>query len=239
MVKLENLFLDKVFSLFSKERIICILFYGTNAFNRSESKFSDYDFYIMLDKYFKEDDILIKKLASSFPDKIMDITYQYLEDLEKIGWQSYQLGNHGVFYMLNFAQSILLYGYNIFQRKLILIDNEKLRESILFQIQEYFWRLDNWFLKENENALLYSKYKKYIIRILVDILLFNGDISFQEINVKLYKEIIQLIKLKPYISNETKQKLKELYFVDNATDIYEFRELKRLIYEDYLILLPK
>jgi len=238
-MNLESRFLNEILNLFSKDRIICILFYGTNAFNRSESKFSDYDFYVMFDKFLKEDDILIKQLINLFPNLNIDITYQYLEDLEKIGWQNYQLGNHGLFYMLNFAQSILLYGYNIFQRKLILIDNDKLRESILFQIQEYFWRLDNWFLKEDENELLYSRYKKYVIRILVDILLFNGDISFQEINVKLYKEIIQLVNIKPYISDETKQKLKEIYIINNKPNIYEFRELKRLIYEDYLIILQQ
>ncbi len=238
-MNLESRFLNEILNLFSKDRIICILFYGTNAFNRSESKFSDYDFYVMFDKFLKEDDILIKQLINLFPNLNIDITYQYLEDLEKIGWQNYQLGNHGLFYMLNFAQAILLYGYNIFQRKLILIDNDKLRESILFQIQEYFWRLDNWFLKEDENELLYSRYKKYVIRILVDILLFNGDISFQEINVKLYKEIIQLVNIKPYISDETKQKLKEIYIINNKPNIYEFRELKRLIYEDYLIILQQ
>jgi len=238
-MNLESRFLNEILNLFSKDRIICILFYGTNAFNRSESKFSDYDFYVMFDKFLKEDDILIKQLINLFPNLNIDITYQYLEDLEKIGWQNYQLGNHGLFYMLNFAQAILLYGYNIFQRKLILIDNDKLRESILFQIQEYFWRLDNWFLKEDENELLYSRYKKYVIRILVDILLFNGDISFQEINVKLYKEIIQLVNIKHYISDETKQKLKEIYIINNKPNIYEFRELKRLIYEDYLIILQQ
>jgi len=238
-MNLESRFLNEILNLFSKDRIICILSYGTNAFNRSESKFSDYDFYVMFDKFLKEDDILIKQLINLFPNLNIDITYQYLEDLEKIGWQNYQLGNHGLFYMLNFAQAILLYGYNIFQRKLILIDNDKLRESILFQIQEYFWRLDNWFLKEDENELLYSRYKKYVIRILVDILLFNADISFQEINVKLYKEIIQLVNIKPYISDETKQKLKEIYIINNKPNIYEFRELKRLIYEDYLIILQQ
>lgn len=235
--KVEQEFVQKVQDLFGKDRIICILFYGTNAFKRNDKEASDYDFYIMLDHFTQEDDALFKNLVNQFGYISLDLAYQYLSDIEKRGWRNYQLGNHGVFYILNFAQAKLMYGYNIFQRKLVLLERSHLNKSILNQIQEYFWRLDNWYLKELSQNILEENFKKYLIRICIDILLLNGDISFQEINQSEYKDIALLAQDKAYFSSRTKD-LFISCFDDQIKEntIASLRDLQRSVYEDYLNL---
>lgn len=217
---------------FGSKRIICLLFYGSNAFNRAERPNSDYDFYLLLDKYQSKDKRLLKALTKSV-DFELDLTYQYLVDLETVRWENYQLGNHGLFYMLNFAQSITLLGTNVFQRKLVNLESMPIKKSIMFQIQEYFWRLDNWHLKEADPTRLRENYTKYINRIISDMLLLNGDICFSEINRHKYCDTAKLIKSAGYFSNET-IRLVHAVFIKHKNSLQSLLKLQRALYEDFL-----
>lgn len=232
----EHTVLEKVLNLFPPERVICLLFYGSNAFKRSEHRSSDYDFYILLNKYESGDTNNLKDVVSCFNEgKTIDLTYQYLEDIERVGWDSYQLGNHGVFYILNFAQAITLYGTNVFQRRLSQLHSNLITDSIMRQIQEYFWRLDDWIIKEEWNENLISKYKKYLIRIAYDFMVSKADISFAEINSYKFHEIADLASTKDYFSSNTKQVLKDV-FHSSYENISNFLALKRSLYEDFILL---
>jgi|GEM_PF-7072039 len=231
---MESDFAQLVTKIFGIERVVCLLFYGSNAFNRSERKSSDYDFYLMLDSFQTGDYKKLKRLTKDFTVNI-DLTFQYLADLETRGWSNYQLGNHGLFYILNFSQAITLLGHNIFQRKLIGLNSESIIKSVLFQIQEYFWRLDNWSLKEPNKQLLVDEYKKYLIRIITDILLLKEDISFSEINTHRYEDTAKLMEYKNYFSNSTKKIIKET-FISKNYELEKLQLLQRSIYQDYLNL---
>ena len=228
--KLENKLSEEISLLFGN-RIVCLLYYGSNAFNKDiNSDYSDYDFCLVLDKYDSKDLINLKKIISKY--NRIDITLHSLFDLELIGWSNFQHGNHGEFFLLHLANSKIILGNNIFQRKLSIIDYSNIKKSIKTQIIEYFWRLDHWyFTVKNENELN-IKFKKYLIRILQDILLYKGDISFFEINTINSQEFIDnWIDDKNYISIETKKSLMKIN--QNSYKVEYYVYLKTLIYNDF------
>ena len=189
----------------------------------------------------------ITKLKSNNKNTKVDLTFQYLDELEKKGWNNYQLGNHGLFYLYNFSQSICIHGINIFQRKLIETDYYLVKKSLLFQIQEYFWRLDNFYLKTNNNIKIQNHYIKYLIRIVCDILLFSSDISFSEINIYNNNAIADFIQEFNYFSIQTKSQINKIFNsdsinlteIDVVIDVKVLQKLQRFLYLDYLELYQK
>ena len=224
-------FKGDLLGLYGEKRIVSLLFYGSQAFNRSQSRYSDYDFYLLLDSP-KANDALVGRDFVQRLDSI-DITIQYLDLIEARGWKNFQFGNHGIFFLLHLASAITLHGTNIFQRKLTIIEPSKIRQSLFAQIEEYFWRLNHWFLTIKDEEWLLSQYKKYIIRIIEDILLLFGDISFAEINTLTYQEIIcSFLATKGYFSSETK-KLAINSYASN-TELLQLNKLLHLLNYDYL-----
>ena len=158
--KIEKLCTD--FKTFFNDRIICLLYYGSNAYNRDIKKTSDFDLCLVLDKRMPNDISKIRKIAQTFSK--LELSLHYLADLEEDGWDNFQSDNHGVFYLYHFASAKAIIGDNIFLRKIHLVQKADVIASLKRQIIEYFWRLDNaiFILPEEEliNSDMFRKYKE-------------------------------------------------------------------------------
>lgn len=229
-------FKNKLIELFWEERVLCLLFYWSNAFNRAERKTSDYDFMAVFDSYHEWDIEKIRMLLTYKPLWVtVDFNYQYLEDIERKGWNNYQYDNHWQFYVLNFSESVLLHWSNIFREAISKIDKQRMQSSLLYQIQEYFQRIDTYtmhFQWSNEEIMLF--YRKYLTRIIIDMLLFMDKINFMQINIFKPMDIYYTIEKLPSYSHFTKEYYKKL--VNSDIDIDGLLALARSAYDDYLVL---
>ena len=110
----------------------------------------------------------------------------------------------GVFAMEYFANGMSLFGDNIFINKLNEIDKNKIKESYLNKIFEYVVRI-----REVRYSLSFDgKYRfwhihKYIIRLIVDILLYKGIISYKELTHKSKHDLLELSKINGIVSKDT------------------------------------
>lgn len=200
---------ERIATAFGK-RIVCLLYYGSNAFpQKSRSKLSDYDFCLVLDRYKEKDISKLKEITKDYNG--IDLTLHYVEDLDELGWNNFQHGNHGVFFLLHLASARTLLGVNVFSRKIPYINRQNVIDSLERQIIEYFWRLNHWYLSELDESKLAVRYKKYLIRIAQDILVAKGDISFSEINVINNRKLIEdFVCSQSYFSTKTKKYFLEL-----------------------------
>lgn len=214
-----------------ESRIISFLYYGSHAFSgKTRSRFSDYDFCLVLDKHIPTDLSELKKITGRY--KGIDLTVHYLNDLEEIGWNSFQHGNHGTFFLLHLAASKTLLGINIFERKIAVLDKADIKDSLRRQIIEYFWRLDHWYLSETENQKLNLRYKKYLIRIAQDIMVSRGDISFSEINRLSDMEFINShLGDKNYFSTKTKKQFHKIS--TSEPSLIRYIQLRESLYRDF------
>lgn len=109
----------------------------------------------------------------------------------------------GVFALEYFADGISLYGENIFRNLLKNIDKNKLKESYLNKIFEYVIRI-----REVKHSLAYDgKYKlwhihKYIIRLIIDMLLYNEVFSYAELKNKTKLDLLELARKNNFFPTE-------------------------------------
>lgn len=229
-------FKDKLLELFWEERVLCLLFYWSNAFNRAERKTSDFDFMAIFDSYQPWDIQKIRTLLTYKPLWVtVDFNYQYIEDIERKWRNNYQYDNHGQFYILNFSESVLLHWRNIFREAIPKVDHSRILWSLLYQIQEYFQRVDTYtmhFQWWNDEMVLF--YRKYLTRIIIDILLFEWRINFMQVNLFKPIDIYYTIEKLNVFSELSKRYYKKL--VDGNIDIDELLGLARAMYDDYLVL---
>jgi hypothetical protein len=101
----------------------------------------------------------------------------------------------GVFAMEYFANGISLYGKNIFSEMIKNVDKIKLKESYLNKIFEYVIRI-----RETRYSLAHDgKYRfwhihKYLIRLIIDILLYEEVIRYEDLRYKSKYELIEHAK---------------------------------------------
>lgn len=110
----------------------------------------------------------------------------------------------GVFAMEYFANGISLFGENIFIKKSSKIGRAKLRESYLNKIFEYIIRIRVAYISKN----LTYEYKmwhlrKYIIRLSIDILLYNGHIRYNDLKKLSKHDIVALCKKYRIVKKES------------------------------------
>lgn len=110
----------------------------------------------------------------------------------------------GVFAMEYFADGVSLYGENIFINLLKNVDKNRLKESYLNKIFEYVIRI-----REVKHSLAYDgKYKlwhihKYSMRLIIDILLYNEIIQYQDLKKNTKFELFELAKKFNIIPSDT------------------------------------
>ncbi len=224
-------FIKEVVSLYGKDRVVDFLFYGSGATNKNTTQDSDLDFYLLLD--LPHDDDLIKLRACLQSYNIVDISLQYKSIIEVKGVKNFQHGNHGTFFFKYLATAQSIIGNNYFLNKLNFLDKHKEEQSLLFQIEEYFWRLNKSYLYSSDDKWKIF-FRKYIMRICIDMMLIENNISYSDINMYSHLEIIEKYIAKSQIFSS---KIKKLLFIQYS-DIKSnhWLEIKTELYFNYLQL---
>lgn len=174
---------------FGENRIICLLSYGSRSEHDEFQKFGDLDYLLVCDKFREQDYVLIKQLICKYPQ--LDFYMHYFDKLKKKGFENFQHGNHGVFFLNVFAEAKTIIGKNVFKKFYKKIGKNDEIKSLLFQIEEYFWRINHWYFTKNWDNELNRKFKKYFFRICFDILLCEQEFSYSKISQTSYDNFIK------------------------------------------------
>lgn len=187
-----------------KKRVVSLVGYGSYFFERTRAG-SDIDLCLLLDSRSADDFEKLNQLISKQSEEI-DITVHYLDEIEERGWDNFYHGTHGVFFLAHLGCAELLLGDDIFARKAALIPNDKYTESLIFQISQYIDRVQVSLIKSQTVDEYF--YRKYLTRIMTDMMLLGSDISFREVNKSSTLELVDhFIKDSRIFSPETKDKL--------------------------------
>lgn len=202
---------------FAKD-LVCFICFGSSVVNNNMGKIpDDVDVCLVLNNRATDLHIISNFIFSSFEKPDFRI---YFQDEVNSNLPFVDKGV-GVFAAEYFANGISLYGENIFIRKSKELSRKKLKASYLNKIFEYIVRIREAHVSKNST----EEYKmwhihKYIIRISVDILLYEGIIKYDELKNLTKYEIVKLSKKNGIVKEET--------FVDfdSLDNMYElFKEI--------------
>ncbi len=220
---------EKIKSLFSKERIICLLRYGPKEkFNKDSPE--DFDFLLLLNKYEKKDYkkiSLIKKM--NLP---IEVFIDYKDQIIEKGIENYQRGRHGSYFFKILSSAETIIGNNYYKENQNKLNEDKINSDLLYRIEEYFYRIQKNII--NTNKIKKSEIQKYLGRILTDLMLVKKEIKFQDMHKYHYTHILQ-DKLKPskIISENTKDLIIN-FNSDNKVNIELIGEILGELYKEYL-----
>ena len=137
----------------------------------------------------------------------------------------------GVFALEYFADGLSLYGENIFINLLKDTNKEKLEESYLNKIFEYVIRI-----REVRHSLAYDgKYKlwhihKYIIRLIIDILLYKDIFSYTELKSKTKFDLLEAAREQGFFQKELNVNFdssSSLYLLYEQINLYLVANIKK------------
>lgn len=202
---------------FAKD-LVCFVVFGSSVVNNNMGKVPD-DVDICVVANNRETDLrqISQFIFASFKNPDFRI---YFKDEIDSNLQFVDIGI-GVFAMEYFANGIALFGENIFIKKLSTISKSKLKESYLNKIFEYIIRIRVAYItKTSTYAYKMWHIHKYVIRLLIDILLYNGYIVYNDLKKLTKYEIIDLCKKYRIIKKDT------AIDFDNLEKMYElFQEI--------------
>lgn len=187
----ENVKLKLPDQPFSKD-IVCFIVFGSSVTNHTMGMIPDDVDVCVVAKNRNADLLQISDfIFSSFKKPDFRI---YFQDEINSNLPFMDVGI-GVFAMEYFASGISLFGENIFIEKLSKISKSKLRESYLNKIFEYIIRIRVAYISKNfTHEYKMWHLRKYIIRLLIDILLYNGHIIYTDLKRLSKYDIIDLCK---------------------------------------------
>ncbi|KKS38301.1 MAG: hypothetical protein A3G49_06225 [Candidatus Sungbacteria bacterium RIFCSPLOWO2_12_FULL_41_11] len=202
---------------FAKD-LVCFIVFGSSVVNNNMGKMpDDADICVVVNN--READL--RKISEFIFDHFKKPDFRiYFQDEIDSNLQFMDVGV-GVFAMEYFANGISLFGENIFIKKLLKINKSKLKESYLNKIFEYIIRIRVAYISKNSTY----KYKmwhiyKYVIRLSIDILLYNGYIVYGDLKGLTKYEIFNLCKKHNIVKKST------VIDFDNLEKMYElFKEI--------------
>lgn len=169
-----------------KENVVCLLHYGSVKQKEDYNSHSDLDFHLVV-KHLDRDTLTEIKETFSFSNKI-DLTYLTLAEIEYQDKIIFQNGNQGLYFMHVLACSETLVGENIYQKLVDKLDAEKVKRSVIEKIRYYLWLLRRNYVFECDAKV----FRKYLTRILKDILIVDGVIDYQNISKHNNRQLINL-----------------------------------------------
>jgi len=226
---INKVMVNKITSLFNKNRIICLLRYGPKE-KFEGSLPADFDFLLLLDKYQNNDYLLLscfKKL-----DLPVEVFIDYKDQIISKGIKNYQRGRHGSYFFKILASAETLFGNNFYKENENQLDNNKINSDLLYRVEEYFYRIQKSVINDGKSSK--SEIEKYLGRILTDLMLVTGEIQFQDMHNHHYTHIIfDVLKSTNIISTHTKNLIKE-FTSKSILDIILLGEIIGELYEQYL-----
>ncbi|MEK7115723.1 MAG: hypothetical protein AAB862_02125 [Patescibacteria group bacterium] len=185
---------------FAKD-LVCFIVFGSSVVNANMGKVSDdVDICIVVNNRKADLHQISEFIFTNFKKPDFRI---YFQDEIDSNLQFMDIGV-GVFAMEYFANGVALFGENIFIKKLSKINKFKLKESYLNKIFEYVIRIRVAYISKNSTY----EYKmwhiyKYVIRLSIDILLYNGYITYSNLKNLTKNEIVNLCKEYGIIKKDT------------------------------------
>ncbi|MEK7608453.1 MAG: hypothetical protein AAB495_02650 [Patescibacteria group bacterium] len=203
------------------EDLVCFIVFGSSVVNANMEK--------------APDDVDVCVVASNRRADLRQISEFIFDSFEKPDFRIYfqdEIDSDlqfmdvgiGVFAMEYFANGITLFGENIFIKKLPQISKLKLKESYLNKIFEYIIRIRVAYIAKTSTY----EYKmwhiyKYVIRLLIDILLYNDYIVYGDLKKMTKMEIIDLCKNKGIIRKDVEidfTNLEKMYKLFEEVNLY-------------------
>ncbi len=173
-----------VLKYFGVARVVCVVTYGSSI-DEVGKKPADIDIFILLKKFdimdFTVGSVLKKRLPS------VSIFVDYEDSIIKKGINNYQFGRHGVYFIKILENGICLYGKNKYIQWSKLVTNKKIKLDLRYRIDEYFYRI----YREITDRADLDVIRKYLCRIIIDILLYENKITFPEVSQVHYLRLIQ------------------------------------------------
>ena len=172
--------------------LMCFIVFGSSVVNANKDKKpGDCDICVVV----KNRDVNLKKIANFIFSYFNQPDYRiyFMDEIESsLPHMDYGVG---VFSIEYFAHGRSLFGENIFKELLVKTDKEKLKESYLNKISEYIIRIRRAYISPNNN----SEYKywhtyKYVLRLMIDILLYKEIINYGQMLYTDRDEILTLCK---------------------------------------------
>lgn len=209
---------------FAKD-IVCFIVFGSSVVNYNMGKVpDDVDICIVVDNRNANLQQISDYLFSSF--KKPDFRIYFQDEIDSN--LPFMDKGVGVFAVEYFADGISLYGENLFVSKLKTLSKRKIKEAYLNKIFEYIIRIREVYI----SRFLTPEYKtwhtfKYVIRLSIDILLYEGKIFYDDLKILSKNEIIDLCKRYNIIKKNT-----EIDF-DNSEKLYRLYQEINLYVVDY------
>jgi len=221
----ENARKDLSIQSFAKD-LVCFIVFGSSVVNANTGKVpDDVDICIVANNRKADLHQISEFIFTYFKNPDFRI---YFQDEIDSDLQFMDVGV-GVFSMEYFADGIVLFGRNIFIEKLPKIDKTKLKESYLNKIFEYILRIRVVYISKNSTY----EYKmwhihKYVIRLSIDILLYNGSIAYSDLKKITKYEIFNLCKDYGILKKET------IIDFDNLENMYKlFQEINLYVVDSH------
>lgn len=220
---------QNICSSFGKERIISLLFFGTRAFNKNVTGFSDYDLVLILDDWKCGDSLLLRKIINSPFLGMADINLSllYKSDIETRGINNFQLRTLKLDIYKYLSTAKVLIGKNYFKENPVTMTSVNLKEYANFKIQEFNGRCDKLYMENISLPELTNKIKKYSREMLRSILISEGKLSFSEIKDIKYQNMYKVAILEKYINSEDANNL-------TSDNLKRIEITRRNIYLKYL-----
>lgn len=185
---------------FTKD-LTCFIVFGSSVSNNvMEAKPGDVDVCVVVKNRNADLHAIVDFIFSQFKEPDFRI---YFEDEVKSDLQFMDKGV-GWFALEYFAHGIVLYGENIFIKKLATVDRARLKESYLNKIFEYIIRIREAYISKNSsNTYRLWHLRKYLIRLLIDILLYRDHIRYGDLAHLSKIDIINLGKKYTILGSKT------------------------------------
>ncbi len=205
---------------FAKD-LVCFIVFGSSVVNANMGKVPD-DIDVCVVANSRDTDLKQISEFIFFCFKKPDFRIYFIDEIDS-DLQFMDVGV-GVFAMEYFANGISLFGDNIFIKKLSGISKDKLKESYLNKIFEYIIRIRVAYISKNSSG----EYKmwhihKYVIRLSIDILLYNGYITYGDLKDLTKYQILNLCKRYGVIKKDTLidfEDLEKMYALFKEINLY-------------------
>ena len=178
-------FVGELASKSVKDNIECVLLFGSAVHDDNPR---DIDIFVLLRSYRSDDLPLLRETMKDFP--LIDLHVQWLDDLNR--QKSLRFGNQGSYFGQILSRSRVLCGINPFDGlNETLSDKDK--EDLRRKVAEYFFRLDQMFIRTDSKAQDLKYLRKYLIRICLDLLLLSGELKPRDLHMFTLSEAEVLI----------------------------------------------
>lgn len=228
-VEIENAVKKAVIEHFPKERIVCLLRYGP-ATTLTGKQPADFDFLLLLDTFDAKDCSSIQLL--NLP---IEIFFDYKSHIELRGIHNYKRGCHGTYFIHILASAQLLLGENYYATIATKLSEEKEHMDLLDRIEEYFYRIQKLLLNDTHGGIKCTP--KYLARITTDILLLNGDLTYEQMHQLHYSDILQNTITETDVFPEEQKDLLTMYFTQPFPTPRSSSDIIDVLHRAFTILL--